>query len=217
MKRLVACVQFLAQQSLAFRGHSSKLYEKDNGNFLKLIEMLAKFDPVMADHLNRATTSTTSQRNYTYLSNHIQNELIECLAKCVIEHIINAVVKSRYYTIIVDCTSDLSHVEQMSIILRYVAFYENEDRYKVEERFLSFSECSVSTGEGISNTIIAELEKVNLDMQNIWGQGYDNGANMVGETKGVQRRILEFSGSLCSVRLPQTQFNAELFCFGAKT
>ena len=34
IKRLVASVQFLAQQSLAFRGHTSTLYDKNNGNFL---------------------------------------------------------------------------------------------------------------------------------------------------------------------------------------
>lgn len=107
MKRLVACVQLLAQQSLAFRGHTAKLYDKNNGNFLKLVEMIAKFDPVMDDHLKRATTS--SHRHY--LSNRIQNELIDCLATCVTELITNAALECKYYTIIVDCTSDLSHVE----------------------------------------------------------------------------------------------------------
>lgn len=194
LKRLVASVQFLAQQSLAFRGHSSKLYERDNGNFSKLMEMLAKFDPVMTDHLNRAVTApTTSKRNYTYFSNHIQNELIDCLAKCVVESICSAVVESKYFGIIVDCTSDLSHVEQMSIILRHVAFCPDENKFKIEERFLSFSECSDSTGEGITNAIIAELKKANLDVQNIRGQGYDNGANMVGVTKGVHSRMLELN------------------------
>lgn len=189
MKRLVACVQFLAQQSLAFRGHTSKLYDRSNGNFLKLMEMLAKFDPVMTEHLNRATT--TSKRHY--LSNRIQNELIDSLATCVKEFISNAVVESKYYAVIVDCTSDLSHVEQMSIILRYVALCPNENKYKIEERFLSFSPCMDSTGEGIANAIAAELEKVNLDLQDIRGQGYDNGPNMAGVIKGVQSRVLELN------------------------
>lgn len=138
IKRLIASVQFLAQQSLAFRGHTSTLYHKNNGNFLKLMEMLAKFDAVLSDHLNRATM--TSKRHY--LSNRIQNELIECLSPSVINLISNAVVESKYYAIIVDCTSDLSYVEQMSIILRYVALCTTENKYKIEERFLSFSPCT---------------------------------------------------------------------------
>ncbi|XP_055301630.1 zinc finger MYM-type protein 1-like [Sitodiplosis mosellana] len=149
MKRLVASIQFLAQQSLAFRGHSSTLYDKNNGNFLKLMEMLAKFDPVMADHLNRATT--TNKRNY--LSNRIQNELIECLATSVTEIIIKAVTESKYYSIMVD----------------------------------------YSTGKGVTNSIIAELNKVNLKLQDMRGQGHDNGPNMAGSIKGVQNRILEMN------------------------
>lgn len=101
--------------------------------------MLAKFDPVISDHLNRATT--TSKRHTHCMSNRIQNELIECLATSVIEVITNAVIESKYYAIIVDCTSDLSHVEQMTIILRYVAVCPNENKFKIEERFLSYSPC----------------------------------------------------------------------------
>lgn len=172
MKRLIPSVQYLAEQSLAFRGSSEKLYDKNNGNFLKLIEMIAKFDPLMAEHLNRATT--TSKRHY--LSHRIQNELIECLATSVQKSITNAVEENKYYAIMVDCTSDLSHIEQMTIILRYDTLCSNETKYKIEERFLSFSECKDSTGEGITNAIIAELTKFNLDLQNIRGQGYDNGS-----------------------------------------
>ncbi|XP_055307311.1 uncharacterized protein LOC129571529 [Sitodiplosis mosellana] len=189
MKRLVASVQFLAQQSLAFRGHTSTLYDKNNGNFLKLIEMLAKFDPIMADHVNRATT--TSKRHY--LSNRIQNELIECMASSVLDSIISAVKESKYYAIMVDCTSDLSHVEQMSTIVRYVTLCPNENKYKIEERFVSFVESKDGTGEGIGNSITSELERVDLDVQDMLSQGYDNGANMAARFKGVQNRITELN------------------------
>lgn len=187
--RLVASVQYLAQQSLAFRGISDKLYEKNNGNFLKLIEMLAKFDPVMKDHLHRATT--TKKRHY--LSKTIQNELIECLATSVTDYISDAVEKSIYFSIMVDCTSDLAHVEQTSIILRYVSLCPIQNKFKIDERFLSLSAIHDTTGLGITDTIIGQLEKFKLNVQNLRGQGYDNGANMVGIVKGVQNRILEIN------------------------
>lgn len=62
IKRLVASVQILAQQSLAFRRHST-LSDKNNGYFLKLIEMLAKFEPAQQQHPNDTTYQTAIKMN----------------------------------------------------------------------------------------------------------------------------------------------------------
>jgi hypothetical protein len=37
LERLVAIIQFLGQQCLAFRGSSDILHEENNGNYLKLL------------------------------------------------------------------------------------------------------------------------------------------------------------------------------------
>ena len=50
-QRLVAILQFLAERNLAFRGSIETIGEQSNGNFLGLVELLAKFDPVMDNHL----------------------------------------------------------------------------------------------------------------------------------------------------------------------
>ncbi|XP_076937495.1 uncharacterized protein LOC143605159 [Bidens hawaiensis] len=49
--RIVALVKFLAKNNLAFRGTKEKLYQKGNGNFLGLVEMLEEFDPVIKEHV----------------------------------------------------------------------------------------------------------------------------------------------------------------------
>jgi len=56
------------------------LYTPNNGNFLKQIELLAKFDPVMEDHSNRYQRAENKQH---YLSHDIQNEFVKIISSMV--------------------------------------------------------------------------------------------------------------------------------------
>ena len=51
LERLLTIIQFLAKNNLAFRGTDEHLNSPANGNFLGLVELLAKFDPVLQEHL----------------------------------------------------------------------------------------------------------------------------------------------------------------------
>ncbi|XP_030750165.1 zinc finger MYM-type protein 1-like [Sitophilus oryzae] len=104
---------------LAFRGSSDKLYKHNNGNFLKLVQLLAKFDPIMEEHVNRVMRDDT--RKVHYLGKNIQNEIITLLSEEIKKHIITQVNEAKYYSIILDCTPDLSKIEQMTMVIRFVS------------------------------------------------------------------------------------------------
>ena len=95
-----------------------------------------------------------------------------------------------YYSIILDFTPDVSHVEQLTIVIRYVSL-EPDQKPEIHENFLGFIPIDSSTGEFLTNTLLEQLEIMKISIQNMRGQGYDNGSNMKGKRVGVQKRILD--------------------------
>nr|XP_022911220.1 zinc finger MYM-type protein 1-like [Onthophagus taurus]XP_022911221.1 zinc finger MYM-type protein 1-like [Onthophagus taurus]XP_022911222.1 zinc finger MYM-type protein 1-like [Onthophagus taurus]XP_022911223.1 zinc finger MYM-type protein 1-like [Onthophagus taurus] len=191
LHRLIALVRTLGGQNLAFRGSKDKLYDHNNGNYLKFIEYLALFDPVMNEHLQKVKDAKLFVH---YLGKDIQNELIQLLSRAIRAKILNSAKLAKYYSIILDCTPDISHTEQMTIIIRFVDVMDEETQQPdvvIREHFLGFVPLQETTGAFISKTIVDELEQMGLQIDNLRGQGYDNGSNMKGKINGVQRKIIE--------------------------
>ena len=121
---------FLSERNLDFRGSEEVLGSPHNGNFLGIFELLARRDPILKELQDRIKNKNTKDH---YLSPTIQNELIELLATEVEKENLQQLKLAKYFSIILDCTPDMSHHEQMSVILRYVLC--NEEAAVVKETF----------------------------------------------------------------------------------
>lgn len=164
--------------------------KKKNGNFLKLVELFSKFDVIMANHLTKIQNKEIQSAHY--LGKNVQNEIIKLVSSEIIRYIVQMVHDAKYFSIILDCTPDKSHMEQLSIIVRFV--HKDEDcKITLQEHFLGFFEVFDSTGKGLSNYLVDFLKKHNLDIKNLRGQDYDNCANMRGQVNGVQKHILNIN------------------------
>ena len=181
LPRVVSVVKFLASRGLPFRGRDEKIRSNYNGNFLGIIELLAQYDAFLADHLHmfgNAGGDTSS-----YLSSGIFNEFLQLMARHVWSTIVAEVSSAKYYSIIVDSTPDITHLDHLVFVVRYV----NKTKVPVE-RFLKFIVMEEHDAERLTNNVINILKDLKISIHNRRGQSY-NASNMAGKNSGVEARI----------------------------
>jgi len=82
------------------------------------MDLIAKLDSFLCEHIKRyggAGSGVTS-----YLSKHTCEEFIQLMAKKVAAYITAEVKLAMYFSISVDSTPDVAHVDQLTFIGRYV-------------------------------------------------------------------------------------------------
>jgi len=186
LKRVVETIKSLASRGLPFRGHDSCFGSVHNGNYLMSLELIAKFDSFLADHIvrfgNKGSGSTS------YLSHVICEEFILLMMKKLKYNIVKELKVSKYFSISIDSTPDISHVDKLSFMMRYVL----ETGLPVE-RFLCFVSNPGHKALDLTNAITNTLKSHDIDISDCRGQSYDNASNMSGQYSGVQARIKEIN------------------------
>ncbi|XP_074038063.1 zinc finger MYM-type protein 1-like [Leptinotarsa decemlineata] len=152
-----------------------------------LLEVLAEFDPFLREHIRKY--GNPGKGHISYLSSTICDEFIELLGKKVTDYILEEAKSSQYFSLIVDSTPDISHVDQLSFVIRYMKQQNGEP----VERFLKFLPHIGHKALDMFNSVIDTLQRYGLDIQKCRGQSYDNASNMCGIYSGLQAEILDVS------------------------
>lgn len=76
--------------------------------------MLVEFDPIVQEYVRRIANDNVHGH---FLGHNIQNELVLLLASTIKNEIIRKTKQAKYSSVILDCTPDVSHQEQMSLII----------------------------------------------------------------------------------------------------
>jgi hypothetical protein len=140
---------------------------------LNTIELISHYHPLLAEHIS---VIKSKKGSISYFSPKIQNEIINLMGEKVRNKIISKIKDTKYFSIIFYCTTDLSHKEQMSQIIRYLEVVD--DQCYIKESFIDFIVSKEKTGHGLAIEIMNKIKRDGLNIENCKSQGFDNGANM---------------------------------------
>ncbi|CAH1119753.1 unnamed protein product [Phaedon cochleariae] len=201
LKPIINSILFLGKQNIAFRGHrddgvinvDENVSETNEGNFRELLKFRVESgDETLREHLR------TSSSRATYVSKTTQNDLICCIGEEIRDAVIRRVNAAAFYCIIFDETTDVSHISQMSIVLRYVDI----DMKEAREDFISFVDCHeenfsldedtlepILNGKVLARTVLNVLTKLGLDLKKCIGICTDGCSVMVSKKCGAVEEI----------------------------
>ncbi|XP_022160028.1 uncharacterized protein LOC111026282 [Myzus persicae] len=161
--------------------------ETSQGNVSSLLRFrIDNGDKVLENHL------MTAKNNATHISKTSTNELINHCGNEVLSLLLNRIHKAKYYCVLFDETTDVSHIFQLSILIRYI--YENmvredfigfvdlhKDNYSAdaldfdtdnESNTLGLQQSEPTiTGEILGSTVVKKLKSVRLDLLSCVGIG----------------------------------------------
>ena len=184
LESIVYAVILCGKQNISLRGHRDDATSdaSNKGNFLAILQLLAKHDDLLSSHIQSA------KRNASYTSKTIQNEVIQIVGNHIISKILGGLQGRGFYSIIADEVTDkFTKKEVLVLCLRFLDTRERPAAIK--EEFIDFANIGKTTGEAIANKPLEIIQRIGIPIENIRGQAYDGASAMASEKVGCQGRI----------------------------
>jgi len=152
----------------------------DDGHFRALLRYhIDGGDTVLENHIKIAGN------NATYISKTSTNELIQCCGTEVLNIILKRITLAKFYCVIFDESTDVSHTSQLSLSIRYtfkntiredfVGFVSlHKSIYSQRDNDFSATEVeSIITGKVLGTSVVKKLKNLGLDLLFGLGIGCD--------------------------------------------
>ncbi|XP_059315652.1 uncharacterized protein LOC132066343 [Lycium ferocissimum] len=131
--------------------------------------------------------------NYRMTFPMIQKDIVTACKIETIKAIIEE-LNGGYFALLVDESFDMSHKEQMAVVLRYV-----DRKGFVMERLIDIVHVQDNSALSLKSTIVNLLSQHSLSLSYMRGQCYNGASNMQGEIKGLKKLIRQESFSAHSI------------------
>jgi len=114
LKTSCEIILLCSNQEIALRGHRENEASANKGNFIEILNLVARHDEVVSGQLSHLP------KNAIYTSPKIQNDLLNIMFGMVHKGISLAVQNAGVFSSLADESKDISKQEQLTIVLHYV-------------------------------------------------------------------------------------------------
>uniref|UniRef100_A0ABD2X297 DUF4371 domain-containing protein n=1 Tax=Trichogramma kaykai TaxID=54128 RepID=A0ABD2X297_9HYME len=197
IESVIDVIKLIGKCQISYRGNKKEaaysLKDIDShGNFLEILLLLSKHNPILKDHIDKCIDISEAKKASKPTGKIGRGNFVTMISKTTVNNILSVIVKlmklliaeqinsSEMFTIQIDSTQDITVQDQCSIIIRYI--YNDQSC----ERLLSVVRCQDSSGLGLTELVMKELELNNIDVKNCIGSSTEGAANMIGEGKGFR-------------------------------
>ena len=183
---VIDCAKFLAAEMLAFWGNDSQ-----EGKFRSLFKLMAKRDSRAAAYLQKIEQAHNEGKKVgvNLISPGNVVLVLKTMKQIVAEKIVNDIRSQRKTCIIFDSTQDYSKREASVLLVHYVEHNDDTGEPQITERLLEVFTTGETSGSVLTDHVLADLERLGVDLDWIIGQCYDGAGNMRGRYSGMATQI----------------------------
>ena len=144
------------QNSLPFRGHDESETSTSKGLYLAVLKLISENNPDIGKY-----TLENAKKNNKLTAPSIQKEIIDCFAKEVTKMICEE-IKEDVFGLLVDESSDVSLMEQMAVVVRYV-----DKLGVVKESLIGIAQVRNTSSSTLKEAIVSLLANNQLSINQV--------------------------------------------------